>query len=67
MKTFCELSESEFDAFSRSFRPASFLQSVPMARSQAERGYEVHYYGLKDGDKVIAAGLFTVHPYRKVF
>lgn len=67
MKTFCELSESEFDAFSRSFRPASFLQSVPMARSQAERGYEIHYYGLKDGDKVIAAGLFTVHPYRKVF
>lgn len=67
MKRFCELSETEFDSFSRSYRPASFLQSVPMARSQAERGYRVHYYGIKDDDQVIAAGLFTEHPYRKIF
>lgn len=67
MKQFCELTEKEFDEFSRSYRPTSFLQSVPMGRSQAERGYRVYYYGLKDGDKVIAAGLFTVHPYRRFF
>lgn len=67
MKVFCELTEQEFDEFSRSYRPTSFLQSLPMGRSQAERGYKVYYYGLKDGDEVIAAGLFTVHPYRKFF
>ena len=67
MKKFCELTENEFDAFSSTFTPASFLQSVEMAHAQADWGHEVHYYGIKDGDEVIAAGLFTVRPYRKIF
>ena len=67
MKFFCELSDKEFDDFSQSFTPASFLQSLEMAKSQTERGQEIHFYGLKNGNEVIAAGLFTVHPYRKIF
>lgn len=67
MKTFCKLTEAEFDAFSRSYRPTTFLQSVPMARSQQERGSQVAYYGIKDGSEVVAAGLFTLTPFRKFF
>lgn len=68
MKTFCKLTEAEFDAFSRDYRPTNFLQSVPMAHSQQERGSQIAYYGIRDGSGlVVAAGLFTLTPYRKFF
>ena len=67
MKRFTQLTEAEFDSFSRSFRPSNFLQSAAMGRSQTERGQTVYYYGLKDNDRVIAAGLFTIRPVRKIF
>ena len=67
MKQFVQLNETEFDRFSRSSLNPAFLQSAAMGRSQAERGQTIHYYGLKDDDSVIAAGLFTVRPVRKIF
>lgn len=67
MKYFTQLSEAEFDAFSRAYQPPNFLQSAAMGRSQAERGQTIYYYGIKRADQVVAAGLFTIRPVRKIF
>lgn len=58
--TFRELTEQEFGAFSESYPVTSFIQSVPMAHYQVEKGLEVKYYGVLEEDKIIAGGVFFI-------
>lgn len=57
---FTELTINEFEQFSQSFHPTSFLQSEAMALVQQEQHRKVVCYGIKDGTTIIAAGLFVL-------
>ena len=57
---FTELTINEFEQFSQSFNPTSFLQSEAMALVQQEQHRKVVCYGIKDGTTIIAAGLFVL-------
>ncbi len=59
---FVELSEQEFAKLH--FDCGSFLQSVEMYRRYQNLGRESYLLGVREGGKVIAAGLMLVRPWR---
>ena len=64
MYQFTDIDIKEFEAFSQNYPLASFVQSEAMALVHLDQNRSVEIYGVKQGDELIAAGLFSI---RKVF
>lgn len=62
MMKFEELTEKEFDNFSKKHPCANFFQTVENAHLRNYYGSEIHYLGVKDKNKIVAAGMFTINP-----
>ena len=56
---FVELGEDEFEDFSKNHVQASFFQTVGVSRLRESYGSKIHYLGVKDNDKIIAATMFS--------
>ena len=52
---FAILDEKEFQMFSKSYPQESFMQTVELAHLKAEYGSKVHYVGIKNKKKILAA------------
>lgn len=59
---FVELTEKEFDTFSKKHPCANFFQTVENAKLRNYYGSEIHYLGIKDKNKIIAGSMFTINP-----
>lgn len=59
---FEELTEKEFEKFSKKHPYANFFQTVENAHLRHYYGSEIHYLGVKDKNKVIAGAMFTINP-----
>lgn len=64
---FTEISKEAFRSFSLGQEQTAFPQSIEMGRVQKDLGRDVKYLALKDGDKILGAGLFLIKPYHKIF
>lgn len=53
------LTEKEFDSFSKNYEQANFFQTVENAKLRESYGSKIHYLGIKEKNKIIAAGMFT--------
>jgi len=56
---FVELTEKEFCKFSEQHEQGSFFQTVELARLRQSYGSKIHYLGVKEKNKVIAASMFS--------
>lgn len=56
------LTEKEFERFSKTHPCANFFQTVENAHLRHFYGSEIHYLGVKEENKIIAAGMFTINP-----
>src|SRR5574344_2240817 len=56
---FTELKEKEFDTFALTQSTKSFYQTSMMGSINEQNGNKVYYLGVKDKNKIIAAGMFT--------
>lgn len=56
---FCNLTRNEFKKFSVSHEQESFFQTVETADLRESYGSIIHYLGVKENGKIIAAGMFT--------
>lgn len=52
---FVKLSEHAFDEYSRQSEYQNIWQSVPMNKLREQRGWEVHYVGVKEEDEIVCA------------
>ena len=59
---FCNLTEEEFREFATNHEYESFFQTVETAKLRESYGASIHYLGVKDKNKVVAAGMFTLTP-----
>ncbi|MBQ3261246.1 peptidoglycan bridge formation glycyltransferase FemA/FemB family protein [Candidatus Saccharibacteria bacterium] len=57
---FVELSLQEYATFEASSKQANLMQATPRAELRKRMGYKTHFLGVKDGKKVVAAGLLVV-------
>lgn len=53
------LTEKEFNKFSKNHPQASFFQTVETANLRKIYGSKIHFLGVKENDKIIAAAMFT--------
>ena len=56
---FEKLTEKEFNKFSKPHPQASFFQTVETANLRKLYGSKIHFLGVKENDKIIAAAMFT--------
>lgn len=56
---FEKLTEKEFNKFSKNHPQASFFQTVETANLRKLYGSKIHFLGVKEKDKIIAAAMFT--------
>lgn len=56
---FVELTEKEFCEFSKRHEQASFFQTVELADLRKSYGSIIHYLGVKEKNKVVAASMFS--------
>lgn len=56
---FEKLTEKEFNKFSKNHPQASFFQTVETANLRKIYGSKIHFLGVKEKDKIIAAAMFT--------
>lgn len=54
---FTELTEKEFEKFSKNHPQASFMQTVELAHLKEEQGKKTYFLGVKEENKVLAATL----------
>lgn len=59
---FEELSEQEFEEFSKNHPCANFFQTVGNAKLRESYKATIHYLGVKNKNKIIAGAMFTVTP-----
>ena len=57
---FVELKEEEFQKFADSHEQESFFQTVQVAKLRKSYGSKIHYLGVKEGKKILAAAMFSV-------
>ena len=57
---FVELNEKEYRAFIKGRDDLSFMQTPEVGKLRSIYGSEVHYLGVKEEDKVVAASLITI-------
>ena len=57
---FCELSEKEFRDFSKDRDDLSFMQLPEVGELRKIYGSEVHFIGVKENKKVVAASMITI-------
>ena len=58
--SFCELTEKEFSTFLKDYDDKNWMQSVGVAKLRQDYGSEIKYLGVKKGNKIISASLFTI-------
>ena len=58
--SFCELTEKEFSSFLKDYDDKNWMQSVGVAKLRQDYGSEIKYLGVKKGNKIISASLFTI-------
>lgn len=56
---FVELTEKEFCKFSSQHEQGSFFQTIELASLRKSYGSKIHYLGVKEKNKVIAASMFS--------
>lgn len=56
---FTELTEKEFQAFALNHPQASYFQTTQVAKLRQIYGSKIHYLGVKEKNKIIAAAMFT--------
>ncbi len=56
---FVTLSPEEFTKFANSHRDKSFFQTTKIAALREQNGWQAHYVGVKNGEKILAASLIV--------
>ena len=64
---FCELTETEFDTFSKEVSCKNFFQSLETLKRYKNNKEEVYLVGVKDNDKVVAASILVAYKESKYF
>ena len=58
---FVELTEKEFCKFSSQHEQGSFFQTIELASLRQSYGSKIHYLGVKDKNKIVAAIAAALH------
>ena len=58
--SFVELTEKDFSLFLKDYDDKNWMQSVGVAKLRQDYGSIIKYLGVKKGDKIVSASMFTV-------
>ncbi len=59
---FVTLNEKEFASFTKKYPLSSFMQTIELGHLKEHQGLKVHYVGVREGKKIVAATLMEEHP-----